>query len=397
MKIRSALSLLLAILLCCSTLVIGAAAAPVAGDVDGDNSVTASDARLALRASVKLETLTAAQILVADVDNAEGVSAADARLILRASVKLETLTLKQKFFNGHPVDTDTITPEHGIVCTDPDCGITLVPSFNEIVNALKADNKNSFSTFTKTTSVADKPVVKESSVLYLSVKELMEGLLADSFQAESSVEYSNFIKNRSLNKSTFFVKGKEYVSDLKDGDVKSITLEKMTGVDFVKTLPDSYTATNSSLTYDLSKIKASVIGDVYKITVTLNDEKVTDKSFPQTVTPIEKCFIADYNIGLKSNLQQLTSAFNEFPEELASMFGMDATITSGGTITYYVTVDTFKPVAAVYSLKMDTDTSMKTYFNSFGVNVNKVTSTMTISTRSTQEYFYFFNDNFTIE
>ena len=60
------------------------------GDVDGDKAITASDARLALRASVKLETLSAAQMQAADVDREEGVSASDARLILRVAVKLDS-------------------------------------------------------------------------------------------------------------------------------------------------------------------------------------------------------------------------------------------------------------------------------------------------------------------
>ncbi|MBQ6065984.1 MAG: hypothetical protein IJK89_04105 [Clostridia bacterium] len=61
------------------------------GDVDGDGYITSADARLALRASVKLEALTAEQALAADVDQDTYVTSADARLILRASVKLETL------------------------------------------------------------------------------------------------------------------------------------------------------------------------------------------------------------------------------------------------------------------------------------------------------------------
>ena len=61
------------------------------GDVDGNGKIEAADARLALRASVKLETLTAEQTLAANVDGDAFVTSADARLILRAAVKLETL------------------------------------------------------------------------------------------------------------------------------------------------------------------------------------------------------------------------------------------------------------------------------------------------------------------
>ena len=67
----------------------------VAGDVDGDASLSAGDARLALRASVGLERYSSASAYfkAADIDKDKSVSAADARLILRASVGLEDNTL----------------------------------------------------------------------------------------------------------------------------------------------------------------------------------------------------------------------------------------------------------------------------------------------------------------
>ncbi|MBQ6118490.1 MAG: dockerin type I repeat-containing protein [Clostridia bacterium] len=65
----------------------------VPGDVDGDGEVTSGDARLALRASVKLETYESgsAPFLAADADGNGVIESSDARLILRASVKLEAL------------------------------------------------------------------------------------------------------------------------------------------------------------------------------------------------------------------------------------------------------------------------------------------------------------------
>ena len=63
------------------------------GDVDSDGELTSADARLALRASVKLETILPGSpaFLAADADRNGAIESADARLILRASVKLETL------------------------------------------------------------------------------------------------------------------------------------------------------------------------------------------------------------------------------------------------------------------------------------------------------------------
>lgn len=57
-------------------------------DVSADGKVTAADARLALRASANLETLSDVFLLAADVNGDGSVSAADARLILRKSARL---------------------------------------------------------------------------------------------------------------------------------------------------------------------------------------------------------------------------------------------------------------------------------------------------------------------
>ena len=64
------------------------------GDVDGDGEITSTDARLALRASVKLKDKDdvaegSVGYLACDADSDGEVTSADARLILRASVKLE--------------------------------------------------------------------------------------------------------------------------------------------------------------------------------------------------------------------------------------------------------------------------------------------------------------------
>ena len=63
------------------------------GNVDGDDSVTSADARLALRASVGLEKYDPFSYAAsaADVDRDNSISSADARLILRNSVGLEEL------------------------------------------------------------------------------------------------------------------------------------------------------------------------------------------------------------------------------------------------------------------------------------------------------------------
>ena len=60
------------------------------GDVNGDSRVTSADARLVLRVSVQLETLSDDAALAAADYNGDGhITSADARLILRAAVGLD--------------------------------------------------------------------------------------------------------------------------------------------------------------------------------------------------------------------------------------------------------------------------------------------------------------------
>ena len=61
------------------------------GDIDEDGDVDSADARLALRAAVKLDTLSKEKEIVADVNGDRDVTAEDARLILRKAVGLDSM------------------------------------------------------------------------------------------------------------------------------------------------------------------------------------------------------------------------------------------------------------------------------------------------------------------
>lgn len=63
----------------------------VLGDANGDGKVTAMDARTALRAASKVETLEGTKFLAADVDGNGKLTAMDARMILRHSARVELL------------------------------------------------------------------------------------------------------------------------------------------------------------------------------------------------------------------------------------------------------------------------------------------------------------------
>lgn len=61
------------------------------GDINNDGRINASDARIALRISARLETATDKQLMAADVNGDGKVNAADARKILRVSAQLEEM------------------------------------------------------------------------------------------------------------------------------------------------------------------------------------------------------------------------------------------------------------------------------------------------------------------
>gem|GEM_PF-2164029 len=96
-----------------SVLFVFMASANAIGDVDGDGSITAGDARYALRAAVKLENYAAgsAKFLACDVDFDNTITASDARLILRAAVKLDTLKERNSGSTAHVHNWSDWTPE----------------------------------------------------------------------------------------------------------------------------------------------------------------------------------------------------------------------------------------------------------------------------------------------
>ena len=65
---------------------------PVIGDVDDNEEISATDARLVLRASVGLEEMTAKIKNRGDTDGDDNITSSDARSILRASVGLDDMS-----------------------------------------------------------------------------------------------------------------------------------------------------------------------------------------------------------------------------------------------------------------------------------------------------------------
>ncbi len=89
---KRSLKLISIILAClCFNLIVPVAnAEDVLGDVDGDGFVTTVDARLALRASAKVQSLTSQQKTVADMNNDGEITLEDVKEIMSRSMNLET-------------------------------------------------------------------------------------------------------------------------------------------------------------------------------------------------------------------------------------------------------------------------------------------------------------------
>ena len=105
----------------------------LAGDVDKNGKVQASDARLVLRHVAKLQTLSKEQEFIADVDQNGKVTAADARLILRMVAKLDKefeLTTKGSVTTTKPTTT-----------TKPSGPTTTLPQVNLVTDNGAADGE----------------------------------------------------------------------------------------------------------------------------------------------------------------------------------------------------------------------------------------------------------------
>lgn len=95
------------------------AGAFLTGDVTNDGGITADDARLILRAAVKLENLSEEQMKIADVNDDGTITANDARIVLRMSVNLEE---KTHYYEKEILSPATCT-ENGkmkLTCTECD-------------------------------------------------------------------------------------------------------------------------------------------------------------------------------------------------------------------------------------------------------------------------------------
>lgn len=136
---KKLLATVLATMMALSAAALPASAAGKLGDVDNDGEITSGDARLALRGSVSLETVTPDFLARADIDKNGEVESSDARMILRASVQLEDLS---QFDHTHEVTVwtpdENDAESHSGVCTV--CGETVTEKHTVETKIIKESN-----------------------------------------------------------------------------------------------------------------------------------------------------------------------------------------------------------------------------------------------------------------
>ena len=125
--------LLIAAMLFTAAVIPAAASGYALGDVDRNGQLEPADARLALRASLKLDTVDEEQMVLADADANGKVDSADARLILRASLGLDTIHT-HSYSTWQPKDKDgNATDYHYQVCSGCDSVIKEEHSFELVM------------------------------------------------------------------------------------------------------------------------------------------------------------------------------------------------------------------------------------------------------------------------
>lgn len=402
--------------------------AAILGDVDGDGFVKSQDARLALRASVGLESLTDEEKKLADVDCSGDIKAADARSILRAAVGLEELTRTHNFTDwkvekkatctengiqtrtcvcgeketkkipgGHVFEIEKATVTKSKVCSR--CKTVVEKSFNEYVNPIKTQpHILSFLSSTQNTSKITKDTLKiDRAQLFIllttmggySPKEANAEIDAMEKELKSGMNYNEtlnttFYKNRTLTDHNYPIEGSKLVSELEDSDVASYTVEKVDAVDFREFLDDTYTATNTGYEYETTDYRYLKADNLIKLTVKLKTEKyseIKDSDIKKTalmkVTGVDIRELADEVLEINSSEDMgdfASAACNE--------------ITTNETIIVYIDTETDSPVASCYISSVVCDPTLTMDF----MGLIKGSIAFTTDTKSVS--LYFFDDYF---
>ena len=283
----------------------------------------------------------------------------------------------QQVIYDHEHDFRAISLTGTTRCAEDGCNAVL-PAFNDIVNTLKTSENgiNYYTGIFEDIEHYDEP----------KVTGVLAGMMDSSQMAAStSVSYLPLDKNRLITKDNFPSRNTDYVSTLTDSDVKSITIEKVSGVGFVSSLPDKFTSGKTE--YDLTDIKSREYPALYKVTIVLPDQSI-DITKPVTgVSVYDKIYAKDYNKTLEATRAGIAQEFDALAKE---MEGMSTMMTSSGTVKsslvveYYINANSLAPVAARYNHVFDI---------SFDIGLGIFLS-MLQKTSLTSNSYYFFTKSF---
>ncbi|MBQ6067153.1 MAG: dockerin type I repeat-containing protein [Clostridia bacterium] len=303
-------------------------------------------------------------------------------------------------------DTASVTITTGIRCDR--CGETAVPCFNDLVNVLK-NGTHTYTGFKVSTSSASEPqlsgIMETLINLMISTKQITKEEVAAMLSTSITDEtyYSVLTENRDITKYSFNVSGSDKVSELTDADVQSITTERVKGIDFLASLPDTY-INEWGMEENLTAIKNTVIGDVIKVTVVLAPEQYSELQANGAESAIGKIDsdVAGAVAGFMGEGQNIN-----WSEELGDAGGDDdlGTVLSNAmrlkmdtiaddTVTYYFDAVTNAPICAHYDGSMLVKFAMDLYLNDDLSASDKSTGSIKIDSTTDMDFYCFFDGYF---
>lgn len=260
---------------------------------------------------------------------------------------------------GHTLSGSSVSATQHLYCTGCCYGTKAIPSFNNTANILKKRELiMNLSVIYKATEITDLKVSASGSEFY---KDNLEHLVLDNYfwkQSENEGwrmdEY-----NQILTDENFFSYNSSYVSYLQDEDIKVITTEAVSGIDFLDSLPDS--VSKDSITISLSEYKAFTADDLVKITAQLDTDTVSTEELPLSSYPTDRILGKNYMADLRNELFAIQEDFSRdsnftMINTCLQLLGTPSSYVQASvtpTVTYYYSMVTKKPVAAVYNIQTD--------------------------------------------
>ena len=280
---------------------------------------------------------------------------------------------------------DVITLTKGIRCER--CGKIGMPGFNDLVNSLK-DGTHTYSGFKVTANTTDQP--KFTGLMEVMINTLMKKDERDEMLKEFATNetfYSVMIRDRDITDNSYNLIGENVVSRLTEKDVKSFTAEWVNGVDFLASIPTSYTNERGRLE-NLTDIKNAKIGPVAKVTITFEPETNTQNG------PISRIDseLAEIIEESSNGVGGIADEFNIFGE---NSMKLDLKSTAALTVTYYFDALNSAPIAAHYDDSVKIDSTMNLFIDdATGEVTNFSTGSIAIKMANKMDSYYFFDDYF---